>query len=131
MARDTVIPRRETEDDDGAIRTVKASSSPCSQAFDYKFQKEITSPVTVTRVPSSSDTISDAEVQGAQTGKQKRTEVLQLMALYWSFFGVGCIDGSNGSLLPRIQQVYQASGSQSRLRVILTPLTRSDLPSSR
>lgn len=105
MARDTVEPSRETKVDDEAIRTVTSSANPPSEILDNKNQKEAAPPVTVTSVPSSdSGTINDA-----RTGKQKKAEVLQLMALFWSIFYVGCGDGGVGPLLPRIQQVYHVS----------------------
>lgn len=123
MTRDTVARHRETDGDDEAIRTTVISSSPASEssgAHDHKMQKEIISPVLAAPVPSS-DTVRNAEKQNPRTRKQKRAEVLQLMALYWSIFYVGCNDGSIGPLVPRIQQVYQVGVPSPGCR--LTALT--------
>lgn len=111
MTRDTAVRHQQTDDDE-AIRTTVISSSPSESSGTHdhihKMQKEIISPVLATPVPSR-DTIRNAEKQNPRTRKQKRAEVLQLMALYWSIFYVGCNDGSIGPLVPRIQQVYQVN----------------------
>jgi hypothetical protein len=58
---------------------------------------ELSGPPSATLVPSSS----------TPTAHQKKTGLIQFLAICWCIYVVGWHDGSNGPLLPRIQQEYQ------------------------
>lgn len=57
---------------------------------------DIARPLVVTPVPSSTAPV-----------RQKKSALIQFLAICWSIYVVGWHDGSNGPLLPRIQEDYK------------------------
>ncbi|KAF9448127.1 MFS general substrate transporter [Macrolepiota fuliginosa MF-IS2] len=56
--------------------------------------------------PNVNDCTLRKEPTDTRTAKQKKAEIIQLMALNWFVFLIGWNDGANGPLLPRIQEHY-------------------------
>jgi len=82
-----------------------------SQAGDTSGSKvcnEIVSPIPVTSVLTREETRS-TEKHDTRTKSQERAEMIQLIALFFFVFLIGWNDGSNGPLLPRIQEVYHVT----------------------
>ncbi len=110
MDQDMLVSHRKVGLDDEVIQMVTLSRE--GNTSSSKVDEEKTLPTPVTSVFALEAT-EDTERHDTRTVTQERAERIQLLALFFFAGLLGWNDGSNGPLIPRIQEAYNVKTFKS------------------